>query len=434
MNNTEMRQTTHQQRLLWRTVTRRPDLPFMNINIHLQLNGAVDPAGFRDALTRLANEQESLRTSFRESDGVLLRQVHAESRIDFDFADIRNESPDRQDEIVRDALDRIYSDPMPLTSALAIRGCMYRLGDKDFRWIATLNHMAADGQSAYLLLVRCADLFNDDHSASTPHNFDRFIEEQNRFLAGPHASKQMTFWRRYLEGFDPSDSPSMPTAPEKLSLHRSQLPQETIRKLAESGDGSLAHAQIVLKAAFVGLLACAFGHDDVGVFSILANRSKEFQTTIGYLANIVIYRTRLDGDPSLQELLALTRASVYQASRHAKLPYLQLFSEIFQEDYDRIPRYFFNLIPMPDHTPSYGQAAVRSVPGANDWIYWNGLEHHAIGLTIYSAMPYFAGIEWRYDSRILRTEDLAKWDAAYLRLVDDLLSDRSYNLSDITLS
>lgn len=405
----------------------------MNINIHLQFDGVVDPAAFRDAFSRWANEQEALRTSFWESDGVLLRQIHAESRIDFEFVDIRNESPDRQADIVRHAQERIYSDPMPLESALAIRGCLFQLGDESFRWIATLNHMAADGQSAFLLLIRLAELYNDERSAAPLQSFDRFVDEQYRFLIGAHASKQMAFWRRYLEGFDPSDSPSLPTAPEKLYLHRSQLPQQTIRKLAESGDGSLSHVQIVLKAAFVALLACAFGLEDVGVFSILANRSKEFQTTIGYLANIVIYRTRINGDPSLQELLALTRSSVYQASRNAKLPYSELFREIFQEDYDRIPRYFFNLIPMPDHTPYFGQASARSVPGANDWIYWNGLEHHALGLTLFTAMPHFAGIEWRYDGRILRSEDIRKWDAAYARLVDDLLSDNSYKLSAITL-
>lgn len=434
MNKTDLRRTTHQQRLLWHTVRRRPELPFANINIHLQFDGVVDPAAFRDALSRLADEQEALRTSFREHDGALLRQIHEETRIQFDFADIRNESQDRQADIVRHTLDTIYSAPMPLESALAIQGCLLRLGEQDFRWIATMNHMAADGQSAFLLFVRFAELFNDDRSAAPIPTFDRFADEQHRFMESARASKQMAFWRSYLEGFDPSDSPSMPTAPEKLSLHRSQLSQDTTRKLTESGDGSLAHAQIVLYAAFVGLLASAFGLNDVGVFSILANRSKEFQATIGYLANIVIYRTRLNGDPSLQELLALTRSSVYQASRNAKLPYSELFREIFQEDYDRIPRCFFNLIPMPERNPAFGQASVRNVPGANEWIHWNGLEHHAVGLTIYSAMPYFAGIEWRYDARVLRSEDIGKWDAAYARLVDDLLSDRSYRLSDVSLS
>ncbi|MCD9021766.1 condensation domain-containing protein [Cohnella silvisoli] len=432
MNHDEGLQTTYQQKLLWQIVENKPELPFMNINVHLQFEGLLDYSSMLNAIVQLVNEEAALRTSFHESDGVLRRRIHAQPAIEFDYADKRSESPERQYDILHSYLESIYSNPMPMKSPLAIRGCLLRLGEEDFRLIATLNHMVADGHAAVLLLLRLAEIYGGDRSMSPqPQNFESYLEDQNRFLSGSHERRQMEFWRQYLDGFDPSDSYSLPSAPEKLVLYRSQLPPDTMRKLAGAGEGTLGHAQIVLKAAYLALLAKAFELKDIGMFSILANRSRDYRTTIGYLANIVIYRTSISDELALQDLIALAKSTLHQVSRNAKLPYSKIWREIFDEDANRIPRFYFNLIPVPDKSQNFGLAAAQPVPGLNDWIYWNGLEHHTLGLTVYTAMPHFAGIEWRYDGRIFNAKDVQRWSDFYLKIVDDLLDSKNVKLCEI---
>ena len=423
--------TTYQQKLLWHIVKNKPELPFANLNIHIKFDGSIEPQTLLNAFKNLIMEQDGLRTSFHEIEGVLWRLIHTEPMIDLEFTDIRGTTPEHQNKFMQAFIEKTFSNPMPMDLPLAVRGRLFQLGDEDFRLIATLNHMVTDGLSIVSLFFRLAQLYQQTNLPAPPSNFETFAEEQNHFLKSPRELRQMNFWRQYLAGYDPTDSFSLQSAPDKLYLYHTLLPSETMRKLAASSEGTLSHAHFIMQSAYMVLLAKAFELKDIGIFSILANRSREYRSTIGYLANIVIYRTMLNDDPSLQDVLALTESSLHQVARNAKLPYLKVWREIFHEDYDRIPRFFFNLIPQPDKPLPFGSATVQAVPGLSDWIYWNGQEHYTLGLTIYMTMPNSAGLEWRYDSRLFKKETVQAWSDFYLRIVNDLLDSKNSKLSEL---
>ena len=97
---------------------------------------------------------------------------------------------------------------------------------------------------------------------------------------------------------------------------------EAARRFSHQQGGTLFMA---LVAALKMLLHDYLGQDDLLVATNVANRNRPgAESLIGPLANTVILRTNLAGDPSPQEVLRRVRATTLQAFEHQDLPFEDL--------------------------------------------------------------------------------------------------------------
>jgi non-ribosomal peptide synthetase component F len=89
---------------------------------------------------------------------------------------------------------------------------------------------------------------------------------------------------------------------------------------------------MVLVAAFKTLLHHYFGHEDLRVATLVANRNRPgTEGLIGPLANTVILRTNLGGDPSTREVLDRVRATTLGAFANQDLPFEVLAETLERE-------------------------------------------------------------------------------------------------------
>jgi amino acid adenylation domain-containing protein len=89
---------------------------------------------------------------------------------------------------------------------------------------------------------------------------------------------------------------------------------------------------VTLLAAFDVLLSRLSGQDDIVVGSPTAGRSHEStEGLIGYFANTLVLRTRLDGDPSFSDVVARVREATLSAFEHQEMPYEKLALELQRE-------------------------------------------------------------------------------------------------------
>src|SRR5262249_14927805 len=66
---------------------------------------------------------------------------------------------------------------------------------------------------------------------------------------------------------------------------------------------------------------CA-GQDDFAIGTVTAGRDRpELRGIVGYVANTLVARCDLSGEPTFRELLRRTRAAVAEALAHAELPF-----------------------------------------------------------------------------------------------------------------
>src|SRR5215470_4903389 len=86
---------------------------------------------------------------------------------------------------------------------------------------------------------------------------------------------------------------------------------------------------MTLLAGFEILLHRYTGEDDVVVGSPIANRNRaETESLIGFFVNTQVLRTRLDGDPSLRQVMGRVRETALAAYAHQDLAFEQLVGEL----------------------------------------------------------------------------------------------------------
>jgi non-ribosomal peptide synthetase component F len=89
---------------------------------------------------------------------------------------------------------------------------------------------------------------------------------------------------------------------------------------------------MALVAALKTLLHCYLGEDDLQVATLVANRNRPgTEGLIGPLANTVILRTSLGGDPSPREVMRRVRATTLAAYAHQDLPFEELVDTLERE-------------------------------------------------------------------------------------------------------
>jgi non-ribosomal peptide synthetase component F len=86
---------------------------------------------------------------------------------------------------------------------------------------------------------------------------------------------------------------------------------------------------MTLMAAYVTLLSRYSGQDDILVGTPIANRNyQELEGLIGFFVNTLVMRTRLEGNPSFEELLRQVRLFVRNAYANQDVPFEQIIETL----------------------------------------------------------------------------------------------------------
>ncbi|MFF2081813.1 amino acid adenylation domain-containing protein [Kitasatospora sp. NPDC058162] len=311
------------------------DAPTYHIPQFFTVRGGLDERALHDALGRLVERHEALRTHFVLLDGELLQAVDPETRVDWRVHDC----PTTQalDECMAQEVAR----PFDLERGPLFRAVLMRRDASESVLLLNAHHTVADGWSLDVLVEELFGLYSALARGEEPalpeveFQYADYSGWQEEWLAGAGAEAQRAFWSRTLEGELPilplpADLPGDPhgTATPGATL-RLPLPQDAVdalRKLARSTDSTLFMA---LFSAFTVLLRSWTGVEDLVVGTAVANRNRpEFARTVGMFVNTVAVRTDLTGDPEVPELLRRVRESVLRAQDHQDLPFEAVVDEV----------------------------------------------------------------------------------------------------------
>ncbi|WP_046503286.1 non-ribosomal peptide synthetase [Streptomyces odonnellii] len=163
-----------------------------------------------------------------------------------------------------------------------------------------------------------------------------FAVWQREYLAGRRMSELTEFWTERLAGFEtvrlPLDNPRparFDYRGREIEFGLDERTTEALRALARSSRVSLYS---VLLGAWCLMLRMYTGQDDFVIGTPSANRGRpEFDRTIGFFANLLALRVRVDSDATLAEYIRAVGADVVAAQVHGELPFEQLVKEMDPE-------------------------------------------------------------------------------------------------------
>ena len=303
-----------------------------NIPVATRLRGPLRVPVLKRTLAEVVRRHEILRTTFPEHGGVPEQAVAAAGPVPLPLVDLARLAPARREREAVRVGSAVAGRPFDLERGPLLRLVLVHLAAADHAVAGALHHMVGDAWSFDVLRAEIGRLYESFAAGrpsplpELPIQFADYAIWQRRRLQGRLLAERQAYWRRKLAG-----------APRRLALplrgERSAvqvfrgarlplvLPEELaagLRRLSRSRGTTLFMTALT---GFFVLLAKTTGQEDLVVGSVVANRElAEVEPLIGFLANTVVLRADLTGDPSFEQLLGRVREVCLGAYSHPLPP------------------------------------------------------------------------------------------------------------------
>lgn len=341
VESTQPRPLAIAQESCWRLEEFLPGNALTKVFAAWRLTGRLDAGALERTLDEVAGRHETLRTTFREVEGLRAQVVSPDPVHTLEVEDLRGLSRDERVARTIACIGRQTGPPFDLVRGPLVRATLVTIGDGDVLLLVTLHHMVCDPHSLHVLGKEIAAIY-PAMAAGTPSplpalpvQYADFAVWQRRLLDYGLLDDRVSYWIGQLDGGDLPDV-GLPTDRPRPARPSFETSQESLI-LSESVTAMLAgRSQAEGATLFMGLLTALklvirhfSGESRVHVATLVAARSHpRLAEMIGLFSNTVLLRTDLGGDPTLQAALRRVRDTVLDAYEYQDLPFEALLAEL----------------------------------------------------------------------------------------------------------
>ena len=299
-----------------------------NATLAFRVAGRLDVDALTRAVETLIRRHEVLRTVLRMDDDGDEQVVLSEWQFAIPIVDVAADQSDL-DELVLEHSRR----PFDLRRDLMLRAALLRVSPEEHVLVFQTHHVAFDAWAVEIFYRELAVAYRAELRGEPPafapltRQYGDFARLQHQVLSGDRLEQESVFWRRYLGGAPtflalPTDRPRPDVETFESGRYAIELPKERADELRAVCAAEGVTPYMFLMGAFSTFLYRETGADDILFGGPSANRGRvEFEGTIGFIANTVVTRVQLGGNPTFRELLGRVRGSVLEALDHEELPF-----------------------------------------------------------------------------------------------------------------
>src|SRR6185437_12779538 len=303
-----------------------------------ELQGSLDRTALQAALDRIVARHEILRSTIVKRDDGTRHRLVRRPVVGFLFSHhalTRFALCERRTTVALLREDEIQC-PFDFENGPLLRGRLLQLADDHHIFLFSQHHIISDGWSIGILIREIGALYSAFKQAlpdplPTPGiQYADYALWQRQYLQGQALQAQIDFWRNHLAGAPallelPIDHPR----PAMQSFAGASIP---LVLAADLTAGLRASSQrhgttpfMTLLAGWSILLARLSGQSDLVIGTPVANRQRtEIESAIGFFINTLALRIRLDGDPTVAQLLERVKTSTLAAYAHQDVPFEQV--------------------------------------------------------------------------------------------------------------
>jgi hypothetical protein len=350
------------QQRLWFLDRLQPGSPVYNVAAAFRIRGPLAPELLRQALAAILDRHDVFRTSFLTVGGEPALRIESRVEISLPMVDLASIPLDlRAGEVVRQARDEVQA-PLDLETAPLLRVKLLRLDNADHVLILTTHHIVCDGWSLDLLLKELWSTYSRLREgtplAPGPElAYADYAQWQRQWLRGEVLERQLSYWRERLKGAPPAlDLPTDHPRPTLQSGRGNTVVDELSDGTIERVRSLCLELQVtpfvVYFAAFVALLHRFCRQEDICIGTPIANRRRpELENLIGYFANTLVLRTRVDPRARFVEIVRQVAEVARDAYLHQDVPFEHL---VMQLNPDRLLSYspLFQVMFVVQNAPS----------------------------------------------------------------------------------
>ncbi len=333
------------QQRLWILAQLEPDSSFYNMFKAVHLQGRINIEILELSLNEIVRRHEILRTNFKEVAETPVQVIAPRATLKISVVDLQGLSGQEQSQQLQLLATEDQLQPFDLTTGILLRVTLVQLKSESSALLLTMHHIISDGWSMGVLLKELSSLYQgfllDDGSvlSELPIQYADFTIWQRQWLQGETQGfitiqNQINYWKQQLAAAPPllelpTDRPRPSVQTFRGGCFSFQLDAKLTASLKELSHKSATTLFMTLMAAYVTLLFRYSGQDDILVGTPIANRNyQELEGLIGFFVNTLVMRTRLEGNPSFEELLRQVRSVCTNAYANQDVPFEQIIETL----------------------------------------------------------------------------------------------------------
>ncbi|WP_433390878.1 condensation domain-containing protein [Micromonospora sp. KLBMP9576] len=304
---------SRKQAAMWLLERLVPGTGVNNVAVAFEVTGRIDRASFAAALRAVLARHEVLRTVFRADDANLTREVR--DAVDVPVLEVATGDAGRDADLTAFAAEPFAIDGSPLVRAGVRAGA-----DGDVCCVV-VHHLIFDAMSTTILLRELLVAYETVAAGGRP-------DESPVAVLAERApdERSLAYWRRNLDGLRPAEAglwcarpPVGASSLRARTVHHelSAPARAVVRRFQRELRASEA---VVLLAAYSVLLAQHGAGSDVVIGTPVNVRDQRGMNAIGYHANLVPLRVRLDPAADFRAVVKQTRSTFLEAISHADVP------------------------------------------------------------------------------------------------------------------
>lgn len=331
------------QERLWAVEQVLPGVPFFNTTYAVGLVGRLQTEILEQSFNAIIQRHEILRTTFATVNGQPVQVIAPHARVALAMTDLRTVPASTREEAAQRLAAAEVRRPFDLAQGPLLRVCLLRLDEQEHRLLVTMHHIISDGWSLGILVQELGTLYDAFAAGEAPSlpalliQYADFASWQRQWRHNTVMETQLAYWQQQLR--PPLPVLELPTdfpRGKEISFHTARqhlvFPKTLCDALTQLSSREHSTLFTILVAAFKVLLYAYTGQQDLRVATFVANRQRwETEALIGLVANTVILRTDLSGNPTYQEVLHKVQATARAAYAHQDLPFEEIVQTLERE-------------------------------------------------------------------------------------------------------
>jgi amino acid adenylation domain-containing protein len=338
------------QQRLWFLDQLAPGSASYTICQAFRFSGRFHIDAFRRSLQEMVRRHEILRTAFADGDETPIQVIAPAFALSVPLITLDHLPAAEQEAEIQRLVREEEQRSFDLSKLPLLRCTLMRVQQHEHVFLVSIHHTIADGWSMgifYQELEALYQAFVEGRPSPLPDlplHYADFAQWQRQGVYRREVERQLLYWQQHLAGATtvlelPTDYPRPPIQSDRGAQLTFTFPLELTQQLKELSQREEVTLFMILLAALSVLLGRYSGQEDLLIGSPIANRPyQELEPMIGFLANTLVLRTTLTGQPTFRELLGRVRETCLAAYEHQDVPFEQLVEHLqLQRDLSRSP-------------------------------------------------------------------------------------------------
>ncbi len=410
-------QLSTQQQALW-FLDRLHGSTAYNIGALYPIRKDVSLGGLENAIRKLLQKHPVLRTVIEEENAV----AHP--------VEINENNWTLQTLHHAENLQQLLQIPFDLERDYLLRAYVVHENDEPQSLFLIVHHLVTDGWAMPLMIDEINAIYSENETGIRSAGYKDYVlwQQSQKYDDG------IRFWKDYLEdvqalqlAHDFKKQYPHPDSGKQFQFNVDEKLTDALQKVSEEQATTL---YTTLISAFGLLMQYYSGQSDICIGSPFVNRPYPFDQTIGYFANMLPVRLKIDGNPAFSEFLRQNRELMPEIFQYQDVPLETIISQVIK---DRFAGHnsLFQTIFVLQQPVEVSENTQLLHPEKVEWIF-NGRIKFDLQFEV---LPIGKTLRFNidYSDALFSDETIAEMAACFRFILRSIVSDPDQKIGDIAI-